>query len=269
MGILNVTPDSFSDGGQFADASRAVAHGLQLIADGADVIDVGGESTRPGSAPVPPAEQICRVIPVIRGLREHGAPAPLSIDTRCAAVAEAAIDAGAELVNDISALRDDPRMAALCAQRRVAVILMHMQGAPATMQAAPAYSDVVAEVAAFLRDRATFAESQGIAHERILLDPGIGFGKSFEHNLALLRGLPALCGIGPPLLVGASRKAFLGAIAGEANAAQRDAASVAAALWCAAAGAFMLRVHNVAATRQAIQVWQAIAAGRDERVSAR
>lgn len=263
MGILNVTPDSFSDGGRFVDVSCAVAHGLQLIADGADVIDVGGESTRPGSAPVPPAEQIRRVIPVIRGLRERGAPAPLSIDTRCAAVAEAAIDAGAELVNDISALRDDPQMADLCGQHRVGVILMHMQGAPATMQSAPVYANVLAEVAAFLRERATIAETRGIARDRIMLDPGIGFGKSFDHNLALLHGLPALGDIGPPLLVGASRKAFLGALTGETDAARRDAASVAAALWCAAAGAFMVRVHNVSATRQAFAVWQAVAAGRE------
>ncbi|MEE8169298.1 MAG: dihydropteroate synthase, partial [Phycisphaerae bacterium] len=212
MGVLNVTPDSFSDGGRYGDPTAAVAQARRLAADGGDLIDVGGESTRPGSDPVPPDEQVHRVVPVIRGIRDAGIELPISIDTQSAEVAAAALDAGADLVNDISALRGDPAMAGLCAQRGAAVVLMHMQGSPDTMQEQPTYDDVVHEVRDFLMERVAFAERMGIPRDRIIIDPGIGFGKSVAHNLQLLRRVSVFVDTKLPVLIGASRKSFLGAV---------------------------------------------------------
>lgn len=258
VGVLNVTPDSFSDGGECADAAAAVDRGMRMIAEGADVIDVGGESTRPGSAGVPADEQRRRVVPVIAGLRAAGAHVPISIDTRSAEVAAAALEAGAEIVNDVSALGHDPAMASLCARTGAAVVLMHAQGTPETMQAAPAYADVVTEVAAYLRARLDAAAGAGIARDRLIVDPGIGFGKTLEHNLSLLRGIDRLASLGVPLLVGPSRKAFLGAILHEPHPAGRDAGTAAVVTWCAAAGVHLVRVHNVRMMRQVVDVIGAI-----------
>lgn len=254
MGVLNVTPDSFSDGGAYADPAAAVDRGLRLVAEGADALDVGGESTRPGSAAVGAEEQCRRVLPVIRGLRDAGAALPISIDTRLARVAESAIDAGADIVNDVSALQHDAGMAGVCARRGAAVILMHMRGTPETMQASPVYADVVAEVAACLRERIDAAVAAGIARERIIVDPGIGFGKSLEHNLELLRNIPALRALGVPLLIGPSRKAFLGAILHEPHPANRDVGTAAVVAHCALAGVHVVRVHNVRMMRQVVEV---------------
>lgn len=258
MGVLNVTPDSFSDGGAFLDTDAAIAHGRQMAAEGAELIDIGGESTRPGSEPTLPAEQIRRVVPVIAGLRSAGVLLPISIDTQSAEVAEAALGAGANIVNDISALRSDPRMAGCCAACGAAVVLMHMQGSPRTMQQAPTYSDVVAEVTAFLRDRIDFACRAGVDRARIMVDPGLGFGKTYEHNLMLLRSLDALARLDRPILVGPSRKAFLGRITGESDPAGRDIATAAAIALCAAQGAQIVRVHNVAMMRTTLSVCGAI-----------
>lgn len=243
MGILNVTPDSFSDGGQFLDPKTAVEHGLQMVARGAAMIDVGGESTRPGSKPVPPAEQIRRIVPVIGALAER-IDIPISIDTTDVEVAWAAFRAGASILNDITALGDD-RMADLAAQQQVPVILMHMQGSPATMQAEPHYDDVVQEVRDFLVARAEKAIRLGIPRERIFLDPGIGFGKTLEHNLALLRSLDRLVATGYRVLVGPSRKGFIGKLTGRDKPAERLFGTAAAVAWCVWAGASIVRVHDV------------------------
>ena len=253
MGILNVTPDSFSDGGRFTDRGRAVEHGLAMEREGADIIDVGGESTRPGAEPVPEDEELARVVPVIEGLRAAGLEASISIDTSKAAVATAALEAGADLVNDVSALRADPEMAALVAERGVPCVLMHMRGEPRTMQRDPRYADVVAEVRAFLEERLAAAVAAGIAEERIWIDPGIGFGKTAEHNLTLLRELDALADLGRPIVIGTSRKSFLGRITG------RDytglaAATVATSVLAYERGARVFRVHDVAPTRDALLV---------------
>jgi dihydropteroate synthase len=258
MGVVNVTPDSFSDGGAFLDPGAAVAHGLRLAAEGADVLDVGGESTRPGSDPVPLAVELERVLPVIEGLA-RATDVPISIDTVKAAVAERAIRAGAGFVNDVSALRHDPAMAGVVAEAGVPVCLMHMLGEPKTMQRDPRYRDVVAEVSAFLAEQAEFARSSGIAADQICIDPGIGFGKTTDHNLTLLRHLDRIAAIGPPVLVGASRKSFLGVLMGEPEA-QREIATVAANLDAVRRGAWMLRVHAVTPTRQALAVASAIEA---------
>ncbi len=254
MGVINVTPDSFSDGGRFTEAARAVEHGFSLMEAGAALLDVGGESTRPGATPVPPEEELRRVIPVIEQL--SGGPVPISIDTRHPEVMRAALAAGATLVNDVNALRA-PGALELCAASDAAVCLMHMQGTPQTMQDNPAYDDVCAEVQSFLLARAAAAERAGIARNRILLDPGFGFGKTVAHNLALLRGLGRLAAAGYPLLVGLSRKSVLGAVTGRVVT-DRVASSVAAALAAVARGAAVVRVHDVAATRDALDVWQAV-----------
>lgn len=255
MGIVNVTPDSFSDGGQHADAARAIAHGRDLIEAGADWLDIGGESTRPGAEPVSEAEELKRVIPVIDGLAETGIS--LSIDTMKPGVARAAIRAGASLWNDVFALRAEgaPETAA---ELGCQICLMHMQGEPQTMQANPAYADVVGEVEAFLLQRAQAAKAAGIARERIWLDPGIGFGKTVAHNLALMRALPRLAGHGFGILFGASRKRFIAALDGDAPADQRLGGSLAAALYAARSGAGMIRVHDVRETVQALTIQAAI-----------
>lgn len=254
MGILNVTPDSFSDGGAFADADSAVAQADRMVADGAAILDVGPESTRPGSQPVDPAEQIRRSIPVIRRIRQTHPHIGLSIDTQSAVVAQAALDAGADAVNDISALRHDPAMAGVVANQGAVAILMHMQGTPATMQRDPTYTDVAAEVAAFLRERAAVALSAGIAHSQIVVDPGIGFGKTVEHNLELLRRLSEIVGVGFPVAVGVSRKAFIGRILNLPDPQNRLAGSLAGAVAAVLAGARIIRAHDVRETVQAVRL---------------
>jgi len=254
MGVLNVTPDSFSDGGQFTDVARAVEQGFRLMEEGAAVLDVGGESTRPGATPVELKEELRRVIPVIEQLA--GGPVPISIDTRHTEVMRAALAAGATLINDVNALQAPGALDA-CANSNAGVCLMHMQGDPTTMQNNPTYTDVVSEVRYFLLARAAAAESSGIAHNRILLDPGFGFGKTVAHNLALLHELKSLAAQGYPVLAGLSRKSVLGAIIGK-DGDNRIAASVAAALLAVQRGAWMLRVHDVKATANALAVWQAV-----------
>lgn len=239
MGVLNVTPDSFSDGGRWADPERAVAHGLAMVAEGADVVDVGGESTRPGAEPVDEAEERRRVVPVVAALAPH---VRVSIDTRRSGVAEAAVEAGATLVNDVSATL----WPVAAAGAGVGWVAMHMQGAPATMQLDPHYVDVVAEVRSFLTQRASGARSAGV--DEVWIDPGIGFGKTLEHNLTLLRNLSSLVETGFPVVVGTSRKGFLGVLTGGAGPDDRLEGSLATALWAAAQGAAMVRVHDVAAT---------------------
>jgi dihydropteroate synthase len=252
MGVLNVTPDSFSDGGRFLDSSAAVAHGELLAAEGAHLIDVGGESTRPGSNPVSADEELRRVIPVVEALSGR-VETPLSIDTCKVQVARAALSAGASFVNDVSALRLDPGMAALVAEAGVDVCLMHMKGEPRTMQDDPRYEDVISEVKGFLEERLAFAVSEGVPEERIWLDPGIGFGKTLEHNLELIRRLGEIAQIGRPVVVGASRKRFLGSLTGQPEG-QRLAGSLAAAVLAYERGASLLRVHDVRATCDALAV---------------
>ena len=259
MGVVNVTPDSFSDGGEWLDADAAIAHGHELVAQGAAILDIGGESTRPGAEPVSEAEELRRVVPVLTGLA--GAGARLSIDTSKAAVAAAAIDAGATLVNDVTALRGDPGMAALVAERGCDVCLMHMLGEPRTMQRDPRYGDVVAEVAEFLAERLAFAVTHGIARERVWLDPGIGFGKTIDHNLELLARLEEIVALGRPVVVGTSRKSFLGAITGRA-ADDRVAGTIATNVLALAQGARVFRVHDVAQARDALIVAAATLRGR-------
>jgi len=264
MGVVNVTPDSFSDAGRCFDPGRAIEHGLALVAEGADLLDIGGESTRPGALPLAPEAELARVLPVLAGLREQ-TRVPLSIDTRRAAVAQAALDAGALIVNDISAGRSDPRMFELAAARKAGFVAMHMQGDPRDMQHAPHYADVLVEVREFLRERIAAALAAGIERAELWIDPGIGFGKTLEHNLALLAGTRELVALGQPLLVGVSRKSFVAALeereglAGSAPA-QRLGGTLAASLFAARAGAAVLRVHDVAPLRQALLVEQALAA---------
>lgn len=254
MGVVNVTPDSFSDGGRYLDAEAAIAHGWELLRDGADILDVGGESTRPGAEEVDEAEELRRVEPVVEALAGE---ATVSIDTSKLAVAEAALDAGAGIVNDVTAFQRDPGMAALCAERGVGVVLMHMPGNPRTMQDNPRYDDVVDDVKAFLAERLEYAVGEGIAEERIWLDPGIGFGKTLEHNLELLRRLGELRKLGRPLVIGASRKSFIGKVDGsEVN--DRIGGSIASSVLAAAEGADVLRVHDVAEMAQALTVTKAI-----------
>jgi dihydropteroate synthase len=258
MGIVNVTPDSFSDGGRYARAEAALAHCDALLRDGADIIDIGGESTRPGATPPSADEELARVLPVLR--HAVGLGVPVSIDTSSPAVMRAALDAGADIVNDVRALRRPGALDAVAAHPAAGVCLMHLQGEPATMQAAAVYDDVVRDVAAFLAERAAAVEACGVARERIVLDPGIGFAKTVEHNLQLLRRQHELCALGYPLLVGWSRKSTLGAITGR-PASERLAASVAAALAALQRGAAIVRVHDVAATVDAIKVWRAAGLG--------
>jgi dihydropteroate synthase len=255
MGVVNVTPDSFSDGGLYLDPEAAIAHGRELAAAGAEILDVGGESTRPGAEAVSEEEELRRVVPVIRGLRDLDCA--ISVDTSKTQVAEAALDAGAAIVNDVTALRGDPGMAALCAGRGATVVLMHMLGDPRTMQDDPRYEDVVAEVEAFLAGRLEAAVAAGIAEERIWLDPGIGFGKTAAHNLELLRRLGELRGLGRPLVVGTSRKSFIGRLDGSA-AGERLGGTIASSVLAAVEGAEVLRVHDVAEVRQALTVATAI-----------
>jgi dihydropteroate synthase len=264
MGVLNVTPDSFSDGGRFAAPDAALAHARGLIADGADILDVGGESTRPGAEPVDEAEEIARVEPLIRELAAQ-TKARISIDTMKPGVARAAVAAGAVIWNDVTALRHAPDSLATAAALGCDVVLMHMQGEPGTMQAEPHYDDVVSEVAAFLVERAEAAMAAGVRRERIWVDPGIGFGKHMvRHNVPLLAGLDRIVGLGFPVLLGVSRKSFISALdGGGRDADQRLGGSIAAALAGAAAGVAAVRVHDVRETAQALSVWDAIAqAGR-------
>ena len=254
MGVLNITPDSFSDGGRYATRDAAVAHARSLIAEGADIVDIGGESTRPGAEAVPLDEERRRVLPVLEALA--GCRVPLSIDTRKPELMRDAIAAGVSLVNDIDALEGDAAREVV-AGAPVAVCLMHKQGEPTTMQQNPHYDDVVSEVRDYLSDRLQAALRAGIARERIVIDPGFGFGKTYEHNLSLLRGLPALAQLGVPLLVGLSRKAMLGRITGRAPH-ERVHASVAAAIYAVEQGAAIVRVHDVTATRDALSVWHAL-----------
>ncbi|HYM57072.1 MAG TPA: dihydropteroate synthase [Solirubrobacteraceae bacterium] len=251
MGVVNVTPDSFSDGGMFLDRDAAVEHGTRLAAEGAAILDVGGESTRPGAEPVPAAEELRRVIGVIEGLRATGAQ--LSVDTSKVAVARAALDAGASIVNDVTAFRGEPELAAVVAARGSECCLMHMLGTPRTMQDDPRYADVVSDVKAFLEERLAFAVAEGVAEDRVMLDPGIGFGKTLEHNLELLRRLDELVALGRPIVVGASRKSFLGRITGRET---RDRAVATAAVNVLALerGALVFRVHDVPETRDALAV---------------
>jgi dihydropteroate synthase len=257
MGILNVTPDSFSDGGDAITTAKAIEAGQRMIAEGAGLLDIGGESTRPGAVPVPPDEERRRVLPVITALA--GCGVPLSVDTRNASTMAAALDAGAAIVNDVSALSHDPAAAPLIASRNCPVVLMHMRGTPATMMAHAAYGDVVAEVLAELAARIDAAEAAGVARPRIAIDPGIGFAKTAEHNIILLQRLPILLGLGCRIVVGASRKRFIGLLGGAEDAKQRMAGSIAAGLYALSQGATVLRVHDVAATVQAVRVWQRLA----------
>jgi dihydropteroate synthase len=256
MGVVNVTPDSFSDGGLYLDAPRAIEHGMALARDGADILDVGGESTRPGAAPVGGEEEVARTEPVVQALAAAGHE--VSIDTSKLAVAEAALDAGASIVNDVTALRADPEIGALCADRGAGLILMHMQGDPRTMQDDPTYDDVVGDVRAFLAERLEAAEAAGVPEERIWLDPGIGFGKNLDHNLELLRRLGELRRwLGQPLVVGASRKSFIAKIDGSAVD-DRIGGTIAASVLAAAEGADVLRIHDVAEVAQAAKVASAV-----------
>jgi dihydropteroate synthase len=259
MGILNVTPDSFFDGGRRDSAVQAIADGVAMAASGADIIDIGGESTRPGAQPLSQAEELARVLPVVRGLRRE-VGLPISIDTYKSNIARAALEAGADIVNDISALRSDPAMTSLVATEKVPVVLMHMQGTPRTMQIEPRYGDVTREVRDFLAAQLYEGMDAGIAPEMIILDPGIGFGKTIDHNLQLLRTLPVLAALGQPLLVGVSRKAFIGKIL-NLEAADRLEGSLAAAVAAVLAGANILRVHDVAETSKALRVTDAIRFG--------
>ena len=254
MGIVNVTPDSFSDGGLFLDAEAAIAHGRQLVTEGADVVDVGGESTRPGAEAVAADEELRRVTPVVEALT--GA-ASVSIDTSKLAVAEAALDAGAVMVNDVTALRAEPELAELCADRGCELCLMHMLGDPRTMQENPAYDDVVDDVRAFLAERIEFATAAGVDEERIWVDPGIGFGKTVEHNLELTRRLGELAELGRPILYGSSRKSFIGKLTG-ADPDQRLGGTIASNVIAYANGASMLRVHDVGPVREALVTAEAI-----------
>jgi len=259
MGVLNVTPDSFSDGGLFVDPTQAIAHGKRAIDEGAVLVDVGGESTRPGAEPVSSEDEIARVEPVLEGLRGLAT----SIDTSKAAVARRALDLGAELVNDVTALRGDPEMAGIVADGDAFVCLMHMQGEPRTMQVAPRYDDVVSDVLAFLEERVAFAVENGVAEERIAVDPGIGFGKTPDQNLELLRRLDELSTLGRPVLVGISRKSTLGKILGDPSAITGTvAASVGAAVVAFERGASMIRAHDVRETVEALQIAVAVERGR-------
>ena len=252
MGIVNITPDSFHDGGRYATPAVAVAHARRLIDEGADLLDLGGESTRPGAQPVTVEEELARVLPVLHAVRDVGVP--VSVDTRQPEVMRAALAAGAAMINDVNALRAPGAIEAV-AETDASVCLMHMQGEPRTMQQAPSYGDVVAEVTAFLRQRIDACLAAGIARSRIVIDPGFGFGKRFEDNLTLARALRDLAALAP-VLVGFSRKSMIGAMTGRASTEERLAGSLAAALWAARAGAAILRVHDVAATRDALAVWR-------------
>lgn len=264
MGILNVTPDSFSDGGDFFDPERAAKQATAMLDEGAQIVDVGGESTRPGSDPVTPEEELRRVIPAIRGILDARPDTIISIDTYRAATAEAALEAGAYLVNDVTALRGDPALVNVIADAGCPVVLMHMLGDPKTMQQEPRYEDVVREVRDFLAERAEYAESAGIEPGNIILDPGIGFGKTLQHNLTLLDHLDAIAELGYPVLLGASRKSFIGGISGLEEAKGRIAGTVATSVLGYERGATLFRVHDVRANREALEVAAAVLGNRDE-----
>ncbi len=260
VGILNVTPDSFSDGGDFLDSERAVVRAAAMLDEGAQIIDVGGESTRPGSDPVPPEEELGRVIPVIRGILEERPDAAISVDTYRARIAGAALEAGAAIVNDVTALRGDPELAKLVAEAGCPIILMHMQGEPKSMQRDPTYHDVVREVRDFLAGRAEHAIASGVDPENVILDPGIGFGKTLEHNLELLRRLNFLVDLGFPVLVGSSRKSFIGRLTGVQEARDRIFGTVATTVLAYERGASFFRVHDVRANKEALAVAGALLA---------
>jgi dihydropteroate synthase len=258
MGIVNVTPDSFSDGGLFLAPERAIAHGEELAAEGADILDVGGESTRPGAEAVDAGQELGRVEPVVAALAGAGGPgAEVSIDTSKAAVAATALDRGAAIVNDVTALRGDPELGALCAERGCTLVLMHMQGTPRTMQLKPTYDDVVEDVRAFLAERIQAAVDAGVDERRIWVDPGIGFGKTLTHNLELLRRLGELRELGRPIVIGSSRKSFIGALTGR-DASERLGGTVASNVLALSAGADVFRVHDVAEVARALRVAAAI-----------
>lgn len=257
MAVLNVTPDSFSDGGDHLDPGAAIAAGTRMVADGADILDVGGESTRPGSRDLSTAEEQARILPVIAGLRDVGVP--ISVDTRNAKTMEAALDAGATIVNDVSGLRHDPATPGLVAARGCPVVLMHMRGSPASMNGLAVYRDVGAEVAAELAASLAAAEQAGVDRSQIVLDPGVGFAKTGTHNVELLRNLAPLRALGRPLLLGVSRKRFIGTLGGRDVPKQRVAGSLAAGLFAVSQGAAVLRVHDVAVTAEAVRVWSALA----------
>jgi dihydropteroate synthase len=256
MGVLNVTPDSFYDGGVYFDPARAVGRGLELAAEGADIIDVGGESTRPGSEPIPADEELRRILPVVEALRKE-TKVLISVDTTKSEVAQTALAKGADIINDISAGRFDGRMLDVAARSGAGLILMHMKGTPRTMQLSPHYGDVLAEVKAFLRERIEAAVAAGVKRESLIIDPGIGFGKRLEHNLVLLRNIPSLTELGRPVLVGISRKSFIGHIL-NLEARERLEGTVAAAVLSVAGGASFLRVHDVRAVSRAVAVAEAI-----------
>jgi dihydropteroate synthase len=261
MGVLNVTPDSFSDGGLFLDANAAIAHGLELVDEGADIVDVGGESTRPGAEAVAPDEQVRRVVPAVEGLVAAGVRAQISVDTTRLAVAEAAVAAGATYVNDVSAFRADPELAGLVAERGLDCCLSHMRGDPRTMQSEAVYDDVVSDVKAFLEERLGAAVAAGVAEERIMLDPGIGFAKRLEHNLELLRRLDELTTLGRPIVIGTSRKSFLGRITGRESD-DRLAGTIATNVLALERGASVFRVHDVGPVADALAVTAATVRGR-------
>lgn len=256
MAIVNVTPDSFSDGGERVDPARAIDDGLRFVAEGADILDVGGESTRPGSASVSPEEECRRVLPVVEGLVRHGAV--VSLDTRRALVAEAGLSAGARIVNDVSSLRDDPALLPLVVRRKAAVVLMHRRGRPEDRYAGPPYEDVVEDVRRFLLDRADACLAAGVERQSIALDPGLGFGKTVEEELALIAGTHRLAEAGYPVLIGCSRKSFIGRLTGVEKPADRDPASAWLAVEAVRRSASIVRVHNVVATRQALAVFEAM-----------
>jgi len=264
MGVLNVTPDSFSDGGEFVDRDKAVEHGVRMASEGAAIIDVGGESTRPGSEPVTASEQIRRVVPVIKALLEK-VDVAISIDSYDVEVAKAALEAGASMINDITAL-GDARMGELAAERDVPVVLMHMQGSPKTMQVEPKYDDVVGEVSEFLLGRAKRAEDFGIARERIFIDPGIGFGKTLEHNILLLKNLDRFVSSSYRVLVGPSRKSFLGKITGRENPAERIFGTAATVALSVAAGVSVVRVHDVAEMVDVVKIANALSQNPGQKV---
>jgi dihydropteroate synthase len=259
MGIINTTPDSFSDGGRWLSEETMVAKVGEMIEAGADIIDIGGESTRPFAEPVTLAEELHRVIPAIRAIRRHFR-VPISVDTTKAMVARAALEEGADLINDVSSFRFDPQMITLARESGVPVIIMHMKGTPRNMQVLPAYRDIMAEITSFLRERIDWAEANGVSRERLIVDPGVGFGKTVTHNLTILKHLSELLILGCPILVGHSRKAFLGKTLDIEAADKRDEASAVLSAFCAANGAAILRVHDVGRTAQAVRLQEAIAA---------
>lgn len=256
MGVLNVTPDSFSDGGLYFNKEKAVEHGLELVAEGADIVDVGGESTRPGSDQIPAMEELRRLIPVISALREK-TDVLISVDTTKSEVAEAALEAGADIINDISSFRNDPKMASLAAQKDVPVIIMHMKGTPKTMQLNPSYTNLLAEVMSFLKEKIDAAVASGIKKEKIIIDPGIGFGKRYEDNLTLINNLFFLKELERPILIGPSRKSFIGKIL-HVLPQERIEGTIASSILSIVRGAHILRVHDVAPVKKAILVAEAI-----------